>query len=173
VASCGGGGLTLTEYAAEIESIVSDMNREVDAASVEIEAGGATPAQVQLAFERRGAARARFVDELSTLEPPDQAEELHAASSSIVARLRDAELAMAARAATTPGMDATAIWQSPEFRALEDIDQEAIAFCELAQSAFDDTAEREAFRGSSWMPPELKEVVDVAFRCGSEEREGG
>ena len=160
----------MTEYAETIEVLVADMNREVDAASVEIDAGGADLAQIRAAFERRSAARSLFVEGFSDLDPPELAEEMHAASLEIITLLGTAERAVAERAAEAPAGDTEAVWRSEEFRALEDIDNQAIAFCELAQAAFDETSEREGFEGSSWMPPELKEVIDVAFRCDSAQR---
>ena len=104
-----GGKLTMTEYAETIEVLVADMSREIDSASVEIDAGGADPAQIQTAFERRSAARDAFVSGLADLDPPEPAEEMHAASMQIVTLLSGAERAVAERAAATSAGYAQAI----------------------------------------------------------------
>ena len=44
-------------------------------------------------------------------------------------------------------------------------DEEVTQICVVAQGAFDETVDREAVVDVPWMPPEMKEVVRVAFRC--------
>jgi hypothetical protein len=169
IGACGGGP-SLTEYAAVVEDAVAAMNAEVDAAHAEFDSDVPTPARAGLLMDRRAAARSAFVAFLEDLEPPEEAEELHALALQVVDRLSNAEAALAAKAAATAPADLDLLWNSAEARQLEAVDESAVAMCNLAQETFDSTSEREGFSGSSWMPPALKEVVDVAFRCSADER---
>jgi hypothetical protein len=47
-------------------------------------------------------------------------------------------------------------------------DEEVTQICVVAQGAFDETVDREAVAEVPWMPPEMKEVVRVAFGCSDE-----
>jgi hypothetical protein len=165
--------MSLEDYSGEVEALVEVMNRDVDGATATLDGPGVTTEDVAEAFKARSLSRARFVDALGDFEPPDEAAELHREALEIVERLGEAEGAVAARAASFPvGTAPAAVEQTEEARALDAIDAEAIALCELAEDAFDATAAREGFAGSSWMPAELKAAVDVAFRCTAAERGG-
>jgi hypothetical protein len=170
-AACGG-GLSLGEYAATVESAVAEMNEQVDAAQTAFDAAAPVPASARELMERRAAARRGFLEVLNGLEPPAEAEELHHLAARIVDRLAGAEEAVAQLAARTPSDELASILESPQFASLEAVDAEAVAVCDAAQAVFDDTAEREAFDEVLWMPRGLKEVVDVAFRCRYEDRIG-
>jgi hypothetical protein len=111
------------------------------------------------------AARQAFVDGLEALEPPSGLEEFHDTALNVMIGLADAEAALAdvvARGDTFESLDA--LFQSPEGQRLADAEGEAIALCEAAQADFD-TAEEARLAGTVWIPPEMKQIVTVAFRC--------
>ena len=96
---------------------------------------------------------------------------MHASAIGIVGRLGAADNAVAELAGTMEsGQDAVRLLESPEFRATEVVDVEAIAMCEAAQAEFDSTADRQVFGDTPWIPSELREIVAVAFGCTKEGR---
>ncbi len=171
VAACGGGSLSLDEYADTIESLVAEMNLQVDAALRPLDDPEVTAGDVAEAFSRRAIARGVFLDALRDIDPPEEATEIHREALVIIEQLRDAEAAVSVKAGE-PGIDLPGIFASSEALDLEAIDERAVAMCSMAEAAFDATSVREGFSGSSWMPAALKEAVDVAFRCTAEERGG-
>ena len=170
--ACGGGGLTLTEYAERLEEEVALMNARIDELDVRMQ----DPASVDEArglWDGRVAARERLVGVFEDLDPPDSAEEMHAAVADIVERLTAAEAALGARAAEYETVvDLGEIWDTAEGRAARAVDEEAIAICQAAQAMFDETADREILADVPWMTAEMKEIVDVVFGCTIEQREG-
>ena len=172
VSSCGESKTPLEDYAGEVESLVAEMNREVDDAAALIDGSVVSVADVAEAFSRRAEARSEFLAGLEGLDPPEEAADLHGEALVIVAQLRDAEQAVADRAGV-PGIGVLDVLDSLEAERLDDIDARAVELCSLAEAAFDATAVREGFSGSTWMPAALKEAVDVAFQCTQQERERG
>lgn len=170
VVACGG-RLSLSDYADEAETLVAEMNAEVDAAEADYEAGVPNPERLGAAMARRAAARAAFVAALAAMEPPEPARLLHETAIRIVTALGDAERAVATGAAAAAPGDEESL--RPLLAQLEDADREAVAVCEAAQEAFDATADRKVLSDTYWIPAELKEVVDIAFRCTAAERGGG
>lgn len=170
LAACSG-GLTLTEYAARLESALAAMNARIDALDLELEEATSVDEAGRL-WAERVAAREALVEEFEALDPPEQAAELHEAALDILRRLTAAEAAMGVKAAEYEDVfDLGAeIWNTPEGRAARAIDDEAIAICHAGQAAFDDTADREILAEVPWISSELKEVVDVVFGCTAAER---
>ena len=173
LASCGSGTLSLTDYAERVETEVTVMNTRLDHLLAELESEEQTVASTRTYFEEAAAARARFVTAVEDLAPPQQAQRLHDEALAIVRQLRDANETLAAMVATysDPAQLAT-LEESPEVRALEAIDAKAVAMCHAAEASIDATGEREDLKDVAWLPSELKEVVEVAFRCTAAERAG-
>lgn len=173
LASCASGSLSLTDYAQNVEAEVTVMNTQLDDLLVELESEEQSVASTRAYFEGAAAARARFVTALEDLTPPQQAQRLHDEALAIVRQLRDANETLAAKVATysDPAQLAT-LDESPEVRALEAIDAKAVEMCHAAEASIDATSEREDLRDVAWLPSELKEVVEVAFRCTAAERAG-
>jgi hypothetical protein len=69
---------------------------------------------------------------------------------------------------TSAGIDA--IWETPEGVAARAADDQAIALCRAAEAEINSTEERSAFEDVPWIPPEMKEIVRVAFGCDAESR---
>ena len=173
LASCGSGTLSLTDYAQRVETEVTVMNTRLDDLLAELDSEEQTVASTRTYFEGAAAARARFVTAVEDLAPPQQAQRLHDEALAIVRQLRDANETLAAMVATysNPAQLAT-LEESPEVQALESIDVKAVAMCHAAEASIDATSEREDLKDVAWLPSELKEVVEVAFRCTAAERAG-
>jgi hypothetical protein len=52
-----------------------------------------------------------------------------------------------------------------EGQAAEAVLEEVFAFCRASQAEFDATEERESLEDVPWLPPEMTEIVKVAFGC--------
>ena len=171
VAGCGDGELTMNEYATQIEGLIATMNRKIDTLDAEIATHESTLEDATNFWEAKVAARRELIDGLEAIEPPQEAAEMHASAIGIVSRLTAADNAVAELAGTMEtGQDVGPLLESPEFRATEVVDVEAIAMCQAAQAEFDSTADREVFGDAPWIPSELREIVAVAFGCTKEER---
>jgi hypothetical protein len=171
--SCGSDTLSLTDYAERVETEVTVMNTQLDDLLAELESEEQSVASTRAYFEGAAAARARFVTALEDLTPPQQAQRLHDEALAIVRQLRDANETLAALVATySDPTQLASLDESPEVRALEAIDAKAVEMCHAAEASIDATSEREDLRDVAWLPSELKEVVEVAFRCTAAERGG-
>jgi len=169
VSACGS-SLSLTEYAAELESAAAEMNGRLDDLDAEL-SGTSGLEQVKRYANERVAARYAFVDTLEELDPPAAVSDLHDSALGIMARLADAESALADYVKELPSpTDLDAVWSSPLGVAARSADEEAVALCLAAEAEFDSTEESAGFAVVPWIPPELKEIVTVAFGCIAEER---
>lgn len=165
------GGPTLGEYAEAGETLIATMNRAIDDLDAELEATVPTPEFLQAYFEAKAAARHEFLDGFEDLEPPEDAVEMHTVALNLITELTAAEEALAQWVADLESSDELSMmWDTPEARAMEAIDQEAIALCQAAQAELDATADREVFVDYPWISPELQEVVSVLLGCTAEER---
>ena len=167
--ACGGGPLTLSEYGAQGEQLVIDVSQRVDALDAALESENRTVDSVRAYWNERVEARRDFSEGLEALEPPEEAAELHAVVVEIFNRLTVAEEALAARVTSLETVSGPAEWwATPEGRTARAVDDEVSQICVVAQGAFDETVDREAVVDVPWMPPEMKEVVRVAFGCPDE-----
>jgi hypothetical protein len=164
-----GGGLSLADYAGELEGAVTEMNARLDELDAELAETGDLEEIKEYARERVEA-RYAFVAVLDGLEPPNDVSDLHTAAEDIIGRLADAEAALADYVdGLEPGTDIGDLWGTPLGLAARAADEESIELCLAAQSELD-TTERSDLAEVPWIPPELKEVVVVAFGCIAEER---
>jgi len=164
-----GGGLSLTDYAGELESAVTEMNGRLDELDAELSETGDLE-EIKEYARARVAARYAFVAVLDELVPPTEASELHVAAEDIMGRLADAEAALADYVdELEPETDVGDLWGTPLGIAARAADKESVELCIAAQSELD-TTERRDLAEVPWIPPELKEVVVVAFGCIAEER---
>lgn len=169
---CGGGELTLGEYAEQLEVLVTTMNRKISVLDSDLESEPLTVEGTQSYFEEKVAARDELVAGFRAIEPPEEAAEMHAAALDIVAKLTNAERALAQQAEEIETADELSeLWDTQAGLTVEAVDEEARAFCAAAQAEFDSTADRAAFEDQPWIPPELKEVVQVFFGCPGGDRE--
>lgn len=170
VPSCGGGEPSLEEYAEQLEVLVTTMNRKISALDADLDSGSLTVEGTQTYFEEKIAARDELLEGFRSIEPPEEAADMHAAALDIVARLTNAERALAQQADEIETADELSeLWNTQEGLTAGAVDEEATAFCVAAQAEFDSTADRAAaFEGVPWIPSELKEVVQVFFGCSDQ-----
>ena len=166
VAACGGGNLTLPEYAAEAERLVAAMEAGFESIDADWESGAATVDRARSYWDRRMEIRVEFLEGVRALDPPDDVADLHDTAIDIFTRMTDADRARAARVDTFETMTSHWDWvDTPEGRASDAVLQEVFAFCSTSQSEFDETRARESFEDVPWIPSEMQEVVKVAFGC--------
>ena len=167
--ACGGGTLSLSEYGEQGEQLVIDVSQRVDALDAELGSEDQTLDSVRAYWDQRVEARRDFSEGLEALEPPEEATELHAVVVDMFNRLTVAEESLAARVTSLETVSGPAEWwATPEGQAARAVDDEVTQICVVAQGAFDETVGREAVAEVPWMPPEMKEVVRVAFGCSDE-----
>lgn len=114
----------------------------------------------------RAEAREAFLEGFEMLDPPESARDLHEVALGVMTRLAGAEAQLASAVEQTDSFESwDAVWQTPEARAMFDVELEAVALCESAQGDFDASSRNAELGDTPWIPPEMKEVVVVAFRC--------
>jgi outer membrane murein-binding lipoprotein Lpp len=161
---------SLTDYADQLEGLVTTMNARLDALDAEVE-GTQDLDQVKGYARERVEARSDFIDGLRSLDPPEEVAELHTAALEIMSRLTKAESVLAERVQgmeTSAGIDS--IWDTPEGVAARAADEQAVALCRAAEAEINSTEERSTFEDVPWIPAEMKEIVRVAFGCDAENR---
>ena len=170
VASACSSGPSLTEYAGEVEALVTTMNARIDQLDGEVEREQSWDGVRNYAQERVEA-RSEFLASLRALDPPDEAADLHEVAVGIIERLTAAEAALADRVMAMESTDDIgSIWSTPEGIAARTADEKTIELCLAAQSEFDDTADRSELSEVPWIPSEMKEVVVVVFGCIAADR---
>ena len=168
LSACGGES-SLTEYATELEAAVAQMNGQLDELDAELSETSDIE-QVKRYANERVAARYAFVRSFETLDPPSSVSDLHDAALGIMGRVADAESALADYVNEVNSVtEIDDFWSTPLGVAARSADAEAIELCLAAQAELD-TTKRADLAGVPWIPPELKEVVVVAFGCITEER---
>jgi hypothetical protein len=166
VVGCGGGSLTLSEFAVEAEELVTVLRERIDTLDAEWESQAPTLDGAKSYWERRLQARNEFLIGLQALDPPQEAEELLGTVAELMSRLTAAEEVLAARVATLETVtEHGGWWDTPEGRAAQAVDEETFAICHVVQAEFDTTEQREAFAGMEWIPADMKEVIRVSFGC--------
>lgn len=166
LAACGGGPLTLEEYGAQAEDLVTAVTVRIDDLDADLESYAQTAGGTVTYWDNRLDARVEFLEGLEALDPPEEAVELHAVVVALFRRLNDSEAALAETvAAMAPGIGAAAWWDTPEGRAAAAVDEEVSTICHVAQGQFDQTKSRDAFGDMPWIPTEMKTAVRVAFGC--------
>lgn len=161
---------SLGDYAQDVETIVFEMNSRIDAGDAVVDANP-TLEQVRANAAERLSARRDFIDQLSSLDPPGEAEDLHFAALDIMTRLTAAEADLAALLDDVSSVaEANALWDTPTGQVARAMDAESLELCAAAQARMDATSQREAVAGLPLIPDELTEVVQVAFRCDSQYR---
>jgi non-ribosomal peptide synthetase component F len=166
-----GGGPSLTDYAAELETMVTTMNDRLDRIDEDLAGSEQTVPRIHGYAEDRIEARTTFLASLEALEPPTEAEDLHVAALDAIRSLVAAEQTLFEQAMASDDLEElTTLWNTPAGAAARAADEQAVAICRAAEAAINSTAERQAFAGMPWVPTELQEVVTVAFGCTAADR---
>lgn len=167
--SCGGGRMTVSEYAAEAERLVATMQADFAAIDASWESQAPSVEAARDYWDRRLDIRADFLDGVRDLNPPDEIAGQHATALDLFTRITEADEDLAAYASSMESVTEHRQWlDSPEGAAMEAVLEEVYAFCRASQEEYDATAERESFEETPWLPPEMKDVVKVAFGCPPE-----
>jgi hypothetical protein len=166
LSACGGGDASLAEYADEVEVAVAVMRTRILATDDALRQPVATVEEMEAIWRERAAAREEFLDALELIEPPDEAEGLHAVATDILRRLAEAEGGVADEVrdhedlSQLDGLGSTAA-----FRRFITANEKATDVCLAAQGMFDDTKRREILEDVPWMAEELTTVIEVVFDC--------
>ncbi len=165
LAGCGDGSLSVTEYAEQTEYLVKTMEGRFAALDAEWESAPPTPERAADYWDGRLQVRDEFLEGVLVLDPPADLDDLHAASIDLFERITAADEAMAAQVATLDTIDGHWDWvDTPEGRASDAILEEVFAFCRSSQAEFDATGARQMLQ-NVWVPPDVRDVVKVAFGC--------
>lgn len=164
--ACGGGSLSLAEYAAEIEDLVADMGAQFTSIDEEWTSQPPSADRAEEYWNQRLAIRDEFLDGIKDLDPPDDVAGMHEQSIDIFTRITAADEALAVRTAEFETLSDHWQWvNTPEGQAAEAVLAEVYAFCRASQAEFDATEERGILEDNPWIPSEMTEVVSVAFGC--------
>lgn len=165
-AACGGESLTLSEYAAQGQAVVTVMEERIAALDDDWEAQSPTVERAQTYWDRRLRARVEALEGLQALDPPAAVAELHETGVPLYGRLIAAEEALAARVASFQSATGPEQWWSTaEGEAVRVVDEEINDFCLIFQARYDATVERISLSDVSWIPAEMKEVVRIDIGC--------
>ena len=173
VSACGGGEVSLSEYAEELTTLMEEaieQGEELTASGTGavLVAEGAqldefTPKDLQAALERVKAMEQRIRAGADAIEPPEALADLHRLMFDT--RFAMALEPLAARSGTAATWEELS--QTPEMAAYREavtVDKQA---CLDIQAELDATAERGIFSDNPWLPDELKEVIDVLLGCAT------
>jgi hypothetical protein len=166
VAACGSHRLSLEEFAAQSEMLITDLNLRIDTLDSEWESQAPAPEGARTYWDGRLEARADFLEGLQALSPPRDQDDLFEEVLDLVERFTAAEEALAARVATFETIDEHwTFWDNPEGQAALALNAEVVAVCHVAQGQIDATQRMSAFSELAWMPSDVREVVEVVLGC--------
>jgi len=160
---CGGGGVSLTEYADRLDVLAVALGEQLDAGDARMFSGTPTLEDAQEVLTSAVAARTDFQEGLTALDPPEEFADVHTDFVEGHSRIIAAQEAFVARAATAATLEE--LDQSAEAEAYRAIGTEAASLCQEFRVRIDATADREVFADTPWIPGDMKEVVVVTFRC--------
>ncbi len=161
--ACGGGGLSLTEYAERVDALAFELGEQLDAGDARMSTGTPTLEDAQEVLTSAVAARTGFQEGVIALDPPEEFADVHTDFVEVHSRIIAAQEAFVARAATAATLEE--LDQSAEAEAYRAIGTEAASLCQEFRARIDTTADREVFADTPWIPADMKEVVEVTFRC--------
>jgi hypothetical protein len=163
--------MSLPEYAEEVEALVTTMNARLDELDDEFVDTANLSAIKEYARERVKA-RTDFLSGMNELDAPEVVVELHTEAISIMGRVVETEGTLSEMVQNLDSVsDVDSIWETPEGVAARTADERAVALCEAAQDTLDSTASGSDLEGVPWIPPEMKQIVRVAFGCHAELRQ--
>lgn len=163
--------MSLPEYAEEVEALVTTMNARLDELDVEF-VDTANLSGIKEYARERVKARTDFLSGMNELDAPEVVVELHTEAISIMDRVVETEGTLSEMVQNLDSVsDVDSIWETPEGVAARTADERAVALCEAAQDTLDSTASGSDLEGVPWIPPEMKQIVRVAFGCHAELRQ--
>lgn len=166
LAACGGGSLSLSEYNAQGQALVTVMEERI--ATLDTQWASQIPSveRARTYWELRLQARIEALEGLRALDPPGALAELHRTGVDLYSRLITAEEALAARVASFEAVtEPEQWWNTAEGAAVRSVEDEINEICRAFQASYDATIERLAFSDVSWIPSEMKEIVRIDVGC--------
>ena len=157
------GGPSLTEYAERLDTLALELGGRLDAGDAQMSTGTPTLEDAQEVLASAVAARTDFQEGLTALDPPEGFAAVHSDFVEVHARIIAAQETFVARAATAATLEE--LDQSAEAEAYRAIGTETASRCQEFRARIDATANREVFADAPWIPGEMKEVVEITFRC--------
>jgi len=163
--------ISLSEYAKEVEALVTTMNARLDGLDAEfIDAEDLD--DVKEYARERVEARTIFLSSMKELDAPEAVADLHTEAITIMDRLVETEGTLSEMIQELDSVsDVESIWDTPEGVAARAADERAIVLCEAAQDTLDNTDSGSELEGVPWIPAEMKQIVRVAFGCHAELRQ--
>ena len=163
--------VSLPEYAKEVEALVTTMNARLDQLDTEFSDAENLDDIKEYARERVEA-RTVFLSGMRDLDAPEAVADLHGEAISIMGRVVESESALSDMVQDLDSVsDVDSIWDTPEAVAARAADERAVVLCEAAQETLDSTDSGSELEGVPWIPPEMKQIVRVAFGCHAELRQ--
>ena len=165
-AGCGGGTLSLSEYNAQGGAVSVTMENRIDILDAEWDSQTPTTEGARTYWGRRLEARVEALEGFQDLRPPDSIAELHGTGLDLFGDLIAAEEALAVRVASFETVtEPEQWWNTPEGRAVRAVEEQINEFCHVVQARYDATMERIVLSDVAWIPPAMKEVVQVDVGC--------
>jgi hypothetical protein len=163
--------ISLPEYAEEVEALTTTMNSRLDELDAELVNTTDLNSIKEYARERVEA-RTAFLSGMEELGAPDAVVDLHTEAISIMGRVVETEGTLSDTVQDLDSVsDVDSIWNTPEGVAARAADERAVVLCEAAQETLDSTDSGSELEGVPWIPPEMKQIIRVAFGCHAELRQ--
>ena len=163
--------ISLPEYAKEVEALVTTMNARLDELETEFSDAEDLDDIKEYARERVEA-RTVFISGMRELDAPEAVADLHGEAITIMGRVVETEGTLSDMIQKLDSVsDVDSIWDTPEGVAARAADERAVVLCEAAQETLDSTDSGSELEGVPWIPPEMKQIVRVAFGCHAELRQ--
>jgi hypothetical protein len=157
---CGGGTLSMTEYAESLDLLASDLGGKLEAMDVRV-TETPTVDEARLVLGEALAARTEFQESLTELDPPRELAAIHNDLVDLGARIITVQGAFAAQAATATSLDE--LLNSTESEAYQAVQIELFEPCHDLQARIDAIAD---LAGIPWIGIGTgREVIRVAFGC--------
>jgi hypothetical protein len=163
LSGCGGGGVSLTEYAESLEALTSEMIEQLEVGDVRMSTGTPTIDDAREVLTGAPEIRVEFQEALTELDPPEEMADLHAELVDLHGEILAAQKELASRAETATTLEE--LEESEELAAYRATQAEAVSVCRELQARIDATASNDVFVDTPWIPADLKEVVEVTFGC--------
>jgi hypothetical protein len=155
---CGGGTLSMTEYAGALDLLASDLGDKLDAMDVRV-TETPTVEEARLVLGEALTARTEFQGSLTELDPPREFADIHNDLVDLHARIITVQGAFAAQAVTAGSLDE--LLNSAESEAYQAVQIELLGLCPDLQARSDAIAD---LAGIPWIGT-WRVVVRVAFGC--------
>lgn len=164
--ACGGGSLTVPDYAGQSEDLVAVLAAQLESLDAAWESQTPTLGGARVYWDDRLAARREFLDGIQALDPPEELADLHNTAVELFSSIATTEEALAARVAAFETVaDLEQMWETQEGQAAQAALEDVFELCRAAQTKFDATEERESLEDVAWIPAEMKQVIQVSFGC--------